>query len=68
MTAVEEPTVTTTAHPLEPLTADEIGAAAALLRAEQGLGDSARFVFVTLHEPPKSAVLAWTPDTAPLPR
>jgi primary-amine oxidase len=68
MTAVEEPTVATSAHPLEPLTADEIGTAAAVLREAQGLTDSARFVFVTLHEPPKSAVLAWTPDAAPLPR
>jgi primary-amine oxidase len=68
MTAVEEPTVTTAAHPLEPLTADEIAAAAAVLRAEQGLGDVVRFVFVTLHEPPKATVLAWTPDAAPLPR
>jgi primary-amine oxidase len=68
MTAVEEPTVTTATHPLEPLSADEIAAAAAVLRAEQGLGDVVRFVFVTLHEPPKSAVLAWTPDAAPLPR
>jgi primary-amine oxidase len=68
MTAVDEPTVTTSAHPLEPLTAVEIAAAAAVLRAEHGLGDSARFVFVALHEPPKSDVLAWTPDIAPLPR
>jgi primary-amine oxidase len=68
MTAVEEPTLTTTVHPLEPLTAGEIVTAAAVLRAEQGLGQSARFVFVTLHEPPKSAVLGWTPDGAPLPR
>jgi primary-amine oxidase len=72
MTAVEEPTLAARAargtHPLEPLTAEEIDAAAAVLRAERGLGDSARFVFVTLHEPPKSAVLAWTPDAAALPR
>jgi primary-amine oxidase len=68
MTAVEEPVVTTATHPLEPLTVSEIATAAAVLRAEQGLGESARFVFVALHEPPKSAVLAWTPDAAPLPR
>jgi primary-amine oxidase len=65
MTAVEKPTLTTTVHPLEPLTAAEIATAAAVLRAEQGLGESARFVFVTLHEPPKPAVLGWTPDGAP---
>jgi primary-amine oxidase len=68
MTAVEESSIATAAHPLAPLTADEIGAAAALLRAERGLGESARFVFVALHEPPKAAVLAWIPDAAPLPR
>ena len=68
MTAVEDPTVTTAAHPLEPLTAGEITAAADVLRAERALGATARFVFVTLHEPPKAAVLAWTPGAEPLPR
>jgi primary-amine oxidase len=45
-------------HPLEPLAAEEISAASAILKAEKGLGATARFVFVTLHEPPKAAVQA----------
>jgi primary-amine oxidase len=67
MTAVEDPTVTVT-HPLEPLTAAEIAAATEVLRAAKELTDSARFVFVTLHEPPKAAVLGWSADDDPLPR
>jgi primary-amine oxidase len=61
-------TNTTPAHPLEPLTAEEIGRAAALLRELAGLGPSTRFVFVTLREPPKADVLAWSPGQPPLPR
>lgn len=56
------------AHPLEPLSAPEIAAAAGLLREARGLTETARFVFVTLHEPPKPAVLAWQPGEPPLPR
>ena len=67
MTAVEDP-ITLVGHPLEPLTAAEIAAAADILRAEQGLGVTARFVFVELHEPPKAAVLAWSATDEPLPR
>lgn len=43
-------------HPLDPLTAEEIRAAVALLRAEQGLGPGVRFVTVALREPPKEVV------------
>lgn len=68
MTAVEDLTRTTTVHPLEPLSAEEVAAAAELLRLVKGLGPTARFVFVTLHEPAKAAVLAWTADDSPLPR
>ena len=68
MTAVEDPAVTGTGHPLEPLSADEIAEAARLLRDARGLGPSARFVFVELHEPAKAAVLAWSPGDEPLPR
>ena len=68
MTAVEDPAVTTAVHPLEPLTGDEIAAASTLLRKGKDLGTSARFVFVTLKEPTKSELLAWSPDSAPLPR
>ena len=45
-------------HPLEPLSADEVSAAATILKAEKGLVSSARFVFISLHEPPKAAVQA----------
>ena len=48
-------------HLLEPLSGEEIAAAIGILRASRRLGDKARFVSVTLHEPPKEAVLAWTP-------
>ena len=68
MTAVEDPAVTGTGHPLEPLSADEIAEAARLLRDARGLGPSARFVFVELHEPAKAAVLAWSPGDEPLSR
>ena len=47
-----------TLHPLEPLTAEEVSAASAILKAAKGLEATARFVFVTLHEPPKGAVQA----------
>ena len=50
-------------HPLEPLSAAEISAASAILKAEKGLAPTARFVFVSLHEPPKAAVQAGE-DTA----
>ena len=45
-------------HPLEPLSAEEVAAAGAILKAAKGLGATARFVFVSLHEPPKAAVQA----------
>ena len=45
-------------HPLEPLAAEEIAAASAILKAEKGLAATARFVFISLHEPPKAAVQA----------
>lgn len=57
-------TAVLTTHPLEPLSADEIAAASAILRDARGLTAAHRFVFVALHEPPKSAVLGW-PGVAP---
>src|SRR5581483_11014318 len=44
-------------HPLDPLTADEIAAAGAILKRERSLAESARFVYVTLREPSKQDVL-----------
>jgi primary-amine oxidase len=48
-------------HPLEPLTAAEIAAAVAVVRADRALPATYRFVTVTLHEPAKEAVLAGAP-------
>jgi primary-amine oxidase len=50
-----------TLHPLEPLRPEEISAASAILKAKHGLGSTARFVFIALHEPPKAAVQAGEP-------
>ncbi len=55
MSTVDAPPVL---HPLEPLSAEEVSAASAILKAEKGLEASARFVFISLHEPPKPAVQA----------
>ena len=55
MTMIHEPQV---GHPLEPLSAEEVSAASSILKSEKGLGATARFVFITLHEPPKAAVQA----------
>ena len=46
-------------HPLAPLTAAEIEAAAAAVKAAEGLGDTARFVYVSLYEPAKQDVIAF---------
>jgi primary-amine oxidase len=40
-------------HPLDPLTGTEIEAATSILKRDRHLKDSARFVYVTLREPPK---------------
>ena len=44
-------------HPLEPLTAEEITAAVNIVRTERNLHERVRFASITLHEPPKEAVL-----------
>ena len=48
-------------HPLEPLTAGEIEAAMTILHAREGAGDRLRIVSVTLDEPTKETVRAFTP-------
>jgi primary-amine oxidase len=48
-------------HPLDPLSADEIRTAVAVVRKAHDLGDEARFPLITLWEPDKGAVLAF-PD------
>ncbi|HEY6296635.1 MAG TPA: tyramine oxidase, partial [Streptosporangiaceae bacterium] len=44
------------AHPLDPLTADEIRQAAAILRRERGVGAGWRFASIELREPAKDAL------------
>src|SRR5690242_1975520 len=51
-------------HPLEPLTADEIETVSRILTRDRGLAASARFVYVTLREPAKDAVLRHQPGEA----
>ena len=57
----------TTAHPLDPLTADEIRAAVATVKREQHLGARVRFALVTLFEPDKDVVRGFEPG-APIER
>src|SRR5438552_13172008 len=45
-------------HPLDPLDADEIRAAVAILRSDGRLTLDSRFVMLTAQEPPKSQVTA----------
>ena len=45
-------------HPLDPLTGAEIEEAVRILRASGRVDDAARFSYVALSEPPKSAVLS----------
>ncbi|PXY20789.1 primary-amine oxidase [Prauserella muralis] len=66
--AEEQPSTATTAaaHPLDPMSEDEVRAVRDILRAEGLLGDTVRFAFLGLEEPEKEAVLAFgsadTPD------
>ncbi len=46
------------AHPLDPLTADEIRQAAAILRRDRGVGGTWRFASIELKEPAKGALAA----------
>ncbi len=69
MTSITKPQAKTAApstlgHPLDPLTAEEIESAVAILRAERSLDDGIRFETVTLNEPPKDAVLAFAEGDA----
>ena len=51
-------------HPLDPLSAEEITAAADILRREQQLTDRWRFASIELREPSKETVKAFTPGAA----
>jgi primary-amine oxidase len=51
-------------HPLEPLTADEIATAVAIVRSQKNVGATFRFPCVTLNEPPKAVILNFQPGDA----
>jgi primary-amine oxidase len=51
------------AHPLEPLTKDEILAAVRIVRSERQLHEKVRFASINLHEPSKEIVLGFQPGT-----
>ncbi|RRO20443.1 primary-amine oxidase [Saccharopolyspora rhizosphaerae] len=63
MTITERP-ATTTAHPLDPMTAEEVNAVRAALEQAGLLGEHVRFTFVALEEPDKDSVLAHEPGQA----
>jgi primary-amine oxidase len=48
-------------HPLDPLTLEELRRAGDILRRAKGLGETARFPYLMLNEPPKAEVLAHRP-------
>jgi primary-amine oxidase len=52
-------------HPLDPLTAEEVGETTAAVRAAdefQSLSDRWRFITIDLREPPKHALVSWASD------
>lgn len=55
---------TAASHPLEPLSAGEIEAAAGIVKSDPRLGGSAQFVYITLSEPAKAEVRAYPGGTA----
>src|SRR5437764_2067838 len=61
--AVQGPVEAPAAHPLDPLSADEIAAACAIVKESRRLEDDVRFPWVTLHEPPKDVAWGDRPGT-----
>ena len=65
MTATEDATqkaaapLGTPAHPLEPLTTDEVSATATIIKAAPQWTEHCRFVYVELQEPAKDVVTGW---------
>ncbi|MGZ4270351.1 MAG: primary-amine oxidase [Solirubrobacteraceae bacterium] len=55
---------TPASHPLDPLSADDIRTAVAILRRDKGLGPRWRFGWIDLREPPKQVVRAFSPGDA----
>jgi primary-amine oxidase len=58
MTTVEQ-TATSVHHPLEPLTAEEVAAVSAIIRADRRWNERSLFVRISLDEPPKDVVLGY---------
>jgi primary-amine oxidase len=54
--AISQDDLVTNSHPLDPLSADEIRQAAAILRRDRKIGDGWRFASIELKEPPKDAL------------
>jgi Cu2+-containing amine oxidase len=63
--AVAQARIIAPAHPLDPLTPDEIRRVAAAVRATHDLGAGMMFETISLHEPDKRAVHSATPGAAP---
>jgi primary-amine oxidase len=69
MASVEVPASdTVVTHPLEPLTAEELASAVAVLRDKRALPDTVRFSYVVLHEPDKDALDAFESSGTPVDR
>lgn len=56
--------MTSTMHPLDPLSAPEIEHAWNILNAERSPGPKSRVIFIMLHEPDKKVVLGHRPGDA----
>src|SRR5262245_21897268 len=63
-----KPAVTTASHPLDPLGAEELERAVAILRRDRGLTADHRFVYIAVKESPKPEVLAFVPGKSIDPR
>ncbi len=59
--AAPAPARFTVSHPLDPLTADEIAEASAILKEQRQLGARTRFETVVLREPDKNVTLGFRP-------
>ncbi|AHY48354.1 Cu2+-containing amine oxidase (plasmid) [Rubrobacter radiotolerans] len=62
--AMTERPVSVAGHPLEPLSREEVERAVSIVREEKELGPKHRFAGLTLNEPPKEDVLAFSPGDA----
>src|SRR5437667_1409309 len=51
--AISQDDLVTNSHPLDPLSADEIRQAAAIVRRDRAIGDTWRFASIELKEPAK---------------